>query len=186
MKRKPAAKPEDAPAAGAVELPVFPYTRPAFPGDPPAEMPSPRPLPELLAEVAKHCERAAQGDDGPPGASFWLGQAAFALLGELAARAWRDDGMAAVRLFDLSREASRLMLCAYRERLPGVIDRARILPDVPGFNSRERDRMEGWARLMDEIGQGEESPVPLVPEGKNALGIPIFPRPALWRASAIT
>jgi hypothetical protein len=180
MKRKPAAMPEESPTAGALELPVFLYPRPAFPGDPPPAVLPPRPLPEVLREVMSYCEWTSHDDRRPAGFSSWcLFMAARGLVRELAGRAAIGEGMAGAMLFDLGQETSISLHRAYVERSPGVLARARIAPEVPGFISRDRDRMNEQACLLDEIGQGENNPVPLVPEGKKRAFNPRLPKARL-------
>ena len=163
---------------GQITKRPYHYERPWFPGDPPEPIQPPRPLPELVEEVADNCRLAASSDDDELG-SFSLSQAALCLIQDLECRASAGNRMAGAELFHLGRVVSSSLMRAYSERVPAVLDLARGSIDVPGFITRDRNEMEKSASLMDEIEQGSINPRPLVPEGKKRAWNPDHPKAQL-------
>ena len=158
-KPQPPAAPDGPPLWPGLVADVFRYLPFHFPGEP---IPPPSSLP--LATLGDHIrQRAAMIEkprfEGLP--EYWAGALAGELMNWMAGRAAGGSEHAQAGIVELARKAVDWHSWSLSQGHETTCKCARKTPDMPGRVSLNPEVTADWQALLERIGQGSETPVPM-------------------------
>lgn len=145
-----------------------------LPGDvePPPEKPCS--VNDLLTSIAKHLDSVASPDFGSVTFTeekrtalriIWANEAMRELWNWIAAHAVAGDPTAQGKVFESALGITSSFIACARQKLPGIVKRAKGANLIPGYISVDKCCQESMERLCKDIGQGTRFPFPLEAPG---------------------